>query len=191
MDTIDNKFHGFVEVLNTLGTVDEHVRSVDILDRLCFFLVHTECNECVTACDVVHVHGNFVCLDCIEDVLRHRLNREEESVVSVRGLSFNSTVECLCDGLTVNNDWRRGNDVDTFVSLDTSGNDFKVKFTHTCNEVFSGLFVDVDTDCRVFLTDLVENFDEFRQVFGVLCFDCDGHNRLRVVLERLERSHFL
>jgi hypothetical protein len=41
MNTFNDKFHRLIEVLNTLGHVEEEIGPIDILDILGFFLVKT------------------------------------------------------------------------------------------------------------------------------------------------------
>ena len=49
MDTFDDQFHRLVQVLDTLGHIDEHVGALDVLDILCLVLFHARLDEDITA----------------------------------------------------------------------------------------------------------------------------------------------
>ncbi len=55
--------------------------------------------------------------------------------------------------------------------------------------MLAGILVDIDLDCRVLLSDLLEGLDELWQVVHVLGLDGLGDDRLRDMLDRLEGSH--
>ena len=45
MDTLDDQFHCFIQVLDTLGLIDEHVGALNILDIFRFVFVHSCLDE--------------------------------------------------------------------------------------------------------------------------------------------------
>ena len=94
MDTLDDQFHRLVEVLDTLGHVDEHVGRLDVLDVLGLILVHAGLHQHITALEHRLVHGDFAALDQVDNLIGHGLEVEVEPVVAVRGLALRLPLFC-------------------------------------------------------------------------------------------------
>ncbi len=187
---VEDQFHRLVEVLDTLRHVEEHIGALDRPDVLGLVLIHTGFDEDITPFHCLLGHRDLAFLDQLYDRRVHRLKFDVEPVVAVRGLPFDRASPAR-DRLTVDDDRWGGDDLDTLVALNTTGDDLEVKLAHTADQVLAGLLVDRDLDRRVFFCYLAENLDEFREVLHALRLDGDGHDRLGVVLQRLEGRHVL
>jgi len=131
VNTFDDKFHCFVQVLNTLGHVKEEIGSIDILDVFCLFLVKTGLDHHITAFKRLLVHGYLMVLDHLNNMLRERMKCKVEPVVTVWRLTFDRFGKFLGDGFTVHHNRFGSDDLNTLITLDTSGDDLKVQFPHT------------------------------------------------------------
>ncbi len=185
---IEDQFHRLVQVLDTLRHIDEHVGALDRLDVFSLILIHTGGNEGIAPLHRLLVHRDLALLDQLHDLRVHRFEFNVEPVVAVWRLPFDRTCRAR-DRLAVDNDRRGSEDIDAFVALDTAGDDLEMEFAHAADQVLAGLLVDRDPHRRVFLGHLPENLDELREILHALRLDGDSHDRLGVVLQRLEGDH--
>ena len=87
IERLDDEFASFVEVLDTLGVVDEHVGSVDGVDFPHGIFVHAVFAEFVAnLLGVAAANGSVAEItraECRNDLGRKRFDFKEETVVSV------------------------------------------------------------------------------------------------------------
>jgi len=127
-------------------------------------------------------------VDRIDDILIHRLGGDVELVVAVRRDTFD--LAGLLLWLLPEDDNRfAGVDVDALVVADPVGDDFEVQLALAGDQVFTGVFVDLDLDRRILFGDLLEHLDELRQVVHRLRLDALRDDGLGDVFDRLEGCH--
>ncbi len=187
-EALQHQLHRLSQVLNALGHVDEDVGLEDAgyVPRL--LLVHPLADQDVSPLQLFHLHGDLAGLDGIHHLELEGLDLDVEAVVVVGGLTLNGTGSFSCDRLPIDDDRRRGGDLDALVSLDSVGNDLQVELAHPGHQVLAGLLVDGDVEGRIFLRDLPQNLHQLRKVPCVLRLDGDGDHGLADVLDVLEGS---
>src|SRR5699024_2531629 len=134
------------------------------------------------------VHRRLAALERLDDILRERFDGQIESVVAVRRLTFDR-FGGLLDRLAEDYDRFTGRHGDPLIALDALGRDFEVEFTLPRQQVLAGILVDLHANGGVFLRNLLEGFDEFREVVHRLSLDGFRDHRLGDVFDRFERRH--
>ena len=173
LETGDNGILDFVQVLNSLGLVNQQVGTGGVgteapnltgIGNVPAVLVSHETGtklEVVTGADLASLNGEG-------DLLVHGLGSEVQTVVLVGGLGQGSHAGLSSDGLTVRHNGVGDTEGNTgVVLLKILKTDLKVKLTSTSNDVLTRL-VDHGQDTRVRLGQTLETFDQLGQILGVL-----------------------
>ncbi len=185
---IKYEFHCLVQVLDTFGHVDVDVGIEDANNAFCFFFVHAEFNELLPALKFGHIHVDIPFLDSVDNLKIKRFYIDIESVMPVRGLSFNR-FDLLLYGFPVNNNRLACGDFHIFIPFNPVGNNLKVKFSHASQQVFPSFLIKSDLKSRVFLCNLSEYFDQLWQIFCVFSFHSHSNHRFTHVPDTLKRRH--
>jgi hypothetical protein len=181
LESANNRVLDFVEVLNTLGCINDNVRAssfrTESPDLTCFtdvpFVVVGEVSATdlwiVLGCDLVVVHF-------LSEVFAERNALHVKTVVLVRRLGEAHTVRLVRDTFSERDDRvglsERHTGVVFFEILEAN---FKVEFASAGNNVLTRLFHG-DLDHRVRLGETLETFDELWEIGWVLAFDGNTDN---------------
>jgi len=175
----------FVEELDSLGDIDDHVGTV---------LVWAEAPDLSAVVDVPlvlfgHVSssgldvvswGDLLVLDLVGHAFWEGRGLHVETVVLVGGFRQADLVGSLGDGLSVGDDWLGLLDWDaSVVFFEILEADLQVEFSSTSDDVLAGFFRD-NLDHRIRLGKSLETFDELGKIGGVLALDGasdDGRDR--------------
>ena len=188
----------FVHVLDTLGDINDDVGTAAVRTvapdltgisgiPVVLFLeelgTSLEFNVGVASTTVVHFGGEFF-TDGNTDA--------EETVVLVGGLGQALLRGALSDGFTEGDDGFGDLEGSTVheVILEILQANFKMEFTSTSNDVFTGFFDGAD-DEGIGLGEALETFDELGEISGVLGFDGDTDDGGDGVLHVTEGVGFL
>jgi hypothetical protein len=177
LETGDDGILDFVQVLNSLGLVDEQVGTSGVrteapdltgIGDIPAVLIGQDTGtslEIVTRADLARLNG-------LGNLLVQRLSSDVETVVLVGRLGKSSDARGLGNSLTVLNDGVGDAERDTsVVLLEILQANFQVELTGTSNDVLTRVG-DVGEDAGVGLGETLETFDELGQILGVL--DLDG-----------------
>ena len=182
LEASDDGVLDLVQVLNTLGAVDEEIWSGTLwaeapdltgLGRVVLVLLAQ-----ILGTDLeVLTWVNLVLVDVVWETIWHGHGLHVQTVVFVGRLGQASLGRLVDDGLTVRDDWVGDLDRDaSVVLLEILQADLQVKLTGAGNDVLTGLF-DNTLDHRIGLGQSLQAFDQFWQIGGVLSLDGDTHDR--------------
>lgn len=187
----DARVLDFVEVLHSLGSVDEQVGTVGVgteapnltgISDIPFVLLGKDTGtglEIITGVDLARFNVGG-------ELLGHGQSLHEDTVVLVGRLGESDDARLGRNGLTVRHDGLTNLDGDLgVVLLEILETNFKVEFTGTSDDVFTG-FGGQALHARVRLGETLETFDELGKVVGVLDFDGNLHDRRHGELHDLE-----
>lgn len=169
----------FVEELDSLGDIDDHVGTVlvwaeapdlsAVVDVPLVLLGHVSSS----GLDVVS-WSDLLFLDLVGHTFWHWGGLHVETVVLVGRLGEADLVGGLGDGLSVRNNGLGLLDGDAgVVFFEILETDFQVEFSGTSDNVLAGLFRD-DLDHGIGLGESLETFDELGKIGGVLALDGDS-----------------
>ena len=186
----------FVEVLNLLGGVDDHVgaggvwaEAPDLLGIVGIPLVVVLEHAC--SLSLLLLGGDLVILDGLREIITDRSGNTEDSVMLVRGLGEANLGGLINDGLLVRDDWVTLLDWALGkLLLEILEADLDVELTAASNDVLTGLLSRAD-DERVGLGELTETLDELGKIRGVLDLDGDTHDGGDGVLHDLDAVSIL
>lgn len=182
LETGDNGILDFVEVLHSLGLVDEQVGAGGLrteapnLSGIGDVPTVVVSEDPGTSLEIV-TRADSASLNVLANLLRQRGGGDVETVVLVGRLGQSSHARVTTDGLTVRHDGVGNAERHTsVVLLKILQANLQVKLTGTGNDVLTRLS-DHGQDARVRLAETLETFDELGKIVGVLDFDGTLDNR--------------
>ena len=189
-----DELHGLVQVLDTLGAVDQHVVVVEGDNALRLDIAHSEVlqllGQGLGVLDL-RVDVDLVLADGVLHRVLERTDDEVELVVLVGRFTLELVGVGSLDGLLVHDDGRGGDDVDSLLVDDPVLGDLQVELSHTGHQVLAGLVVDLDVQRGVGLGDDPQDLDQLGQVGHVLGLDGLRDDGLGVVSHPLVGLHVL
>jgi hypothetical protein len=181
---LESRLHGFsdfVQVLNTLGDLDQHVGTglfgTERPDLLGISLLPIELflEEFGSFLGVMFGTGGTF-FDGVGEFHSDGGGGHVETVVFVGGLGHTDLVGGLLDGFLVSDDGFRLDDFNVCkFFLQVVEADFHVEFTAPGDNVFSGVFGG-HQDEGVGLGEFLESFDQLGEILGVFGSDGDSHD---------------
>jgi len=181
LETGDDGVLDFVQVLNSLGLVNQQVGTGGVgteapnltgISDIPAVVVSENTGtslEVVLGADLARLNGEG-------DLLIHGLSSEVQTVVLVGRLGQGSHARLGSDGLTVGDDGVGNAERNTsVVLLEILKTDLQVELTSTGNDVLTGL-ADHGQDTGVGLGQTLETLDQLGQILGVLDLDGALHN---------------
>mmetsp|Transcript_17592 Transcript_17592/g.16823 ORF Transcript_17592/g.16823 Transcript_17592/m.16823 type:complete len:453 (-) Transcript_17592:1224-2582(-) len=181
---LEGSFHGvfdFVEVLDGLGLVSEEIGAGGLwaeapdLHGLILVPVVLLSKDLVPLL-LVHLESNHIILNVVGKVISQGSGLHVDSVVLVGGLGKALPVTLSRDTLLVGDHRVRFLDLNLSILVhQVIEADFNVEFSAAGNDMFARLFGVAD-DEWVALGELLEAFDEFGEVRGVLGLDGHSHD---------------
>jgi hypothetical protein len=181
LETGDDRVLDFVQVLDGLGLVDQHVGTAGVgteapdLSGIGNVPPEVVSQDTGTSLEIV-TRADLAVLNLLRDLLGEGLGNHVETVVLVGRLRQSGHAGLRGDSLTVRNDGVGDAEGNTsMVLLEILQADFQVQLTSTGNDVLTGLG-DLGQDAGVGFRETLETFDQLGQILGVLHFDGSPHD---------------
>jgi hypothetical protein len=191
LETRDNRILDFVQVLHSLGLVNQQVGTVGIgtkapnLTGISDIPAKVVSQDTGTSLEIV-TGGDTASLDFFGNLLVKGLGNHVQTVVLVGGFRQGSHAGLASDGLTVRNDRVGDTEGNTsVVLLEILQANLQVQLTGTSNNVLTGL-VDESQHTRIRLGQTLETLDKLGKILGVLDFDGTLYDRRHRELHDLQ-----